>query len=142
MDKQAFFKKMITFINSVHQTTHEITKGIKSAEITPAQYSILEYIFVSQPVTLSQISDCLYMSMPNTSRELRKLGDKKLCEKITVPEDRRKQYIRLTQDGEIMMNAAFAQIEARFLQRIKNASEEELEEIDRALDILHTKIFL
>ncbi|PZX04842.1 hypothetical protein C7437_10391 [Psychrobacillus insolitus] len=39
------------------------------------------------------------------------------------------------------MNKAFLSIESRFLNRIQNASKEDLEDIDRALDILQTKLF-
>ncbi|MDF2662623.1 MAG: mhqR 1, partial [Paenibacillus sp.] len=141
VDKKAFFHKFVAFTTAVHQVTHEITKDVKSAAITPVQYSILEYIAVSQPVTLSQISDCMHMSMPNTSRELKKLSDKQLCEKFDVAEDRRKQFIRLSRDGQTMMNEAFARIEARFLKRIQDVSDEDLKEIDRALDVLGAKVF-
>ncbi|EPD53295.1 hypothetical protein HMPREF1210_01026 [Paenisporosarcina sp. HGH0030] len=141
LDKKALFHKFVAFTTSVHQVTHEITKDVKSDSITPVQHSILEYIAVSQPVTISQISDCQNMSMPNTSRELKKLSEKNLCEKFAVAEDRRKQYIRLSKEGEVMMNEAFKHIEARFLQRIKEASNEDLEEINRSLDVLHSKVF-
>lgn len=141
VDKKAFFHKFVAFTTAVHQVTHEITKDVKSAAVTPVQYGILEYIAVSQPVTPSQISDCMHMSMPNTSRELKKLSDKKLCEKIDVAEDRRKQFIRLSREGQVMMNEAFARVEARFLKRIQDASEEELDEIDRALDVLASTVF-
>jgi DNA-binding MarR family transcriptional regulator len=79
--------------------------------------------------------------MPNTSRELKKLSEKNLIEKISDTEDRRKQYIRLTKDGETMMNESFGCVESRFLQRIQNASKEDLADIDHALDILQTKLF-
>ncbi|WP_336297942.1 hypothetical protein [Aneurinibacillus uraniidurans] len=81
------------------------------------------------------------MSMPNTSRELKKLIEKNLCQKFSAAEDRRKQYVRLSQEGEAMMNEAFTRIEARFLQRIKGASEKDLEEISKALDVLCSKVF-
>lgn len=141
VDQTTFFHKFVTFTTAVHQVTHELTKDVKFDAITPVQYSMLEYIAVSQPVTLSQISDCQHMSMPNASRELRKLSEKNLCEKFAVSEDRRKQFIRLSPQGQAMMDEAFASIATRFLQRIKSASEEELEEIDRALDLLHSKVF-
>ncbi|BBH22968.1 hypothetical protein Back11_43130 [Paenibacillus baekrokdamisoli] len=141
MDKNALFHKFVAFTNTVHEVTHEMTKDIKSAAITPVQYSILEYLAVSQPVTLSQISDCLHMSMPNTSRELKKLSEKNLCEKFADASDRRKQYIRLSMEGQAMMNEAFKRIETRFLQRIQKTSEEELGEIERALDVLQSKVF-
>lgn len=141
MDKKAFFQKFVGFITAVHEVTHEISKDLKTDQITPVQYKILEYVAVSQPVTLSQISDCQHMSMPNTSRELKKLIEKNLCEKFDVAEDRRKQYIRLSKEGQAMMNAAFAILEERFLQRIKDSSEEELEQMNKALDVLLTKVF-
>lgn len=141
MEKNALFYKLVSFITSVHRVTHELTKNAKSDSITQIQYNILENIAVSQPVTPSEINDCLNLSMPNTSRELRKLSEKNLIEKINDTEDRRKQYIRLSNDGQAMMNEAFTIIESRFLQRIQNASNEDLDEIQRAIDILQTKLF-
>ncbi|WP_282942496.1 MarR family winged helix-turn-helix transcriptional regulator [Paenibacillus sp. RC67] len=141
MDKHALFQKFVAFSAAVHQTTHEMTKDVKSDDITPVQYSILEYIALSQPVTPSQVSDCQHMSMPNTSRELKKLSEKHLCEKLDAPDDRRKQYYRLTQEGESMMSEAFKRIEARFLRRIQDSSNAELEEIERALEVLRSKVF-
>lgn len=141
MDLEAFFQKFVTFTTSVHEVTYELTKDIKPEDITPVQYSILEYIAVSQPVTLSQISECKNISMPNTSRELKKLTEKNLCEKLDVAEDRRKHLIRLSETGQAMMNEAFQRIGERFLNRIKGASPEELEEINQALDVLQSKVF-
>ncbi|MDW7613850.1 MarR family transcriptional regulator [Peribacillus simplex] len=141
MDKKALFEKMVTFTTSVHQVTHELTQNAKPDSITPVQYHILEYITVSQPVTPSEISDCQHISMPNTSRELKKLSEKNLIEKISDPEDRRKQYIRLSKEGETMMNEAFAIVESRFQSRLQQASKEDLTDIECAMDILQTKLF-
>jgi DNA-binding MarR family transcriptional regulator len=141
MDKQEFFYKLVSFTTAVHNVKHEITKDIKADDITPLHYLMLEYIAVSQPVTLSQISDCHHISMPNASREIKKLCQKNLCEKYADPEDGRKQYVRLTAAGAEMMAQAFGQIEVRFLQRMKELSPEELIEIDHALDVLQSKVF-
>jgi len=141
LDNKALFQKFEAFTTSVLLVTHEMTRDVKSDAITPAQYRILKFIRVRQPVTLSQISDWLHMPMPNTSRELKKLCEKKLCEKFAVAEDRRKQNIRLSKEGEAMMHEAFKQIEVRFLQRIKDASDEDLEEINRSLEVLLSKLY-
>ncbi len=141
MDKKSLFMKSVSFITAVHRVTHELTKNAKSDSITPVQYHILEYITVSQPVTISEISECQHISLPNTSRELKKLMGNDLIEKLSDPKDRRKQYVRLSKKGEVMMNEAFACIESHFLNRIQNASKEDLEDIDLALDILRTKLF-
>lgn len=141
MNKNALFDKLVSFTTSVHRVTHELTKNAKPDSISQVQYNILEYIAVSQPVTPSEINDCQNMSMPNTSRELSKLNEKKLIEKINDSKDRRKQYIRLSHEGEAIMNEAFASIESRFLKRIQNASKEDLDAIERAIDTLRKKLF-
>lgn len=141
MDKNELFRKFVAFTTAVHQASYELTKGVKSSEVTVLQYRILEYLAVSQPVTLSEISDCMDMSMPNTSRELKKLIEKKLCKKVPAEGDRRKLMIRLSDMGETMMNEAFGRIQDRFFQRFKSVSDEEFAEIERALDLLQTKIF-
>lgn len=141
MDKKALFHQFVSFTTSVHEVTHELTRDIKPENITPVQYRILEYIAVSQPVTLSQISDCMHMSMPNTSRELKKITEKDLCEKLESTDDRRKQMIQLSEAGQAMMDEAFGRISERFFERIKNSSEEDLKDIQRALEILQSHVF-
>lgn len=141
MDKNALFHKLVSFTASIHRVTNELTKNAKPNSISQVQYNILEHIAVSQPVTPSEINDCQHMSMPNTSRELGKLHEKNLIEKIHDSKDRRKQYIRLSPDGEVMMKEAFSTIESRFLERIQNASNEDLEDIAHAIDVLQRKLF-
>jgi DNA-binding MarR family transcriptional regulator len=141
VDKSTLFNKIVLFSASVSRVTHELTKDVKSDSITEVQYKILENILVSQPVTPSEINDCMHMSMPNTSRELSKLSKKNLIEKVSDSKDKRKQYIRLSPDGEVLMKEAFASIESRFLERIQNATLEDLKDIERSIEILQTKLF-
>jgi DNA-binding MarR family transcriptional regulator len=142
MDKTALFQKVINLTTSMHQVTHELTKEVKSTfSVTPVQYTILELITVRQPLTLSEICDCLDLSMPNASRELRKLTEHDLCEKVVAVDDKRKHFIRLSEKGQAMMNAAFQGIEARFLERIQDVSEEDLAQIEVAIEVLQNKVF-
>ncbi|WP_342420601.1 MarR family transcriptional regulator [Paenibacillus sp. FSL E2-0178] len=141
MDNNQLFQKFVAFSAAVHQITNDITKDVKSEALTPLQYKILEYIAVSQPVTLSEVSDCMQMSMPNTSREVKKLSEKGVCTRITDPDDRRKQGITLSAAGEALMNEAFQQIAVRFEQRIAGITAAERKEIERALDLLQQKVF-
>lgn len=141
MDKKELFYQAVSFITSVHQVTYDMTKDFALGDITPVQYGMLEYIAVSQPVTLSQISDCKHISMPNTSRELKKLTDRGLCEKYDAPEDKRKQYIRLSPDGQSFMNAAFAHMETQFQHRLRHATEADLGRIAEAMKVLQGSLF-
>ncbi|NBD27128.1 MarR family winged helix-turn-helix transcriptional regulator [Paenibacillus glycinis] len=141
MDRKALFDQAVAFITSVHQVTYEMTKDFALGDITPVQYGILEYIAVAQPVTLSQVSDCKHISMPNTSRELKKLTDRGLCEKFDAPDDKRKQYIRLSPDGQAFMNAAFGHMEGQFRMRLATATEEQLEQLSAAMGVLQASLF-
>lgn len=141
MDKQALLQKFVTFTTAVHRTTHDFAKDLQLEDVTPIQYKMLEYIAVSQPVTLSSISDCVHMSMPNTSRELKKLSDKQLCEKTAGTDDRRKQMIRLSEKGQALMDGAFSHMQAQIERRVGDLSEERLKEIERALDLLQRHVF-
>ena len=82
--QKQLFNQFVAFTTAVHQVTHELTQNVKIDHITPVQYKILEYITVSQPVTPTEISDCQHMSLPNTSRELRKLQERKFIEKLAI----------------------------------------------------------
>ncbi|QDP39274.1 MarR family winged helix-turn-helix transcriptional regulator [Radiobacillus deserti] len=141
MDRGKLFQQFVRFTASVHQVTNDMTKDIKIENITTVQYKILEFITVSQPVTLSEISECLHLSLPNSSRELKKLMESKLCEKIMDPNDRRKFDIRLTENGTALMNKVFRQLEIRFQERINNLTESELKEMEAAIKTLQTKFF-
>lgn len=141
MTHDALFQKFIAFTAAVHEVTHELTRGVKHEDVTPAQYKILEYMMVSQPVTPSEIADCADLSLPNTSRELRKLMEKGLCEKATDDADRRRQLFRLSADGQAMMGRIFAQAQQGFEQKIAGLTEQELNELEGALELLQRKVF-
>lgn len=141
LNKSALFHQFVSFTATIHQVTHDLTQNVTAANITPLQYKILEYIKVSQPVTPTEISDCQHMSLPNTSRELRKLQERQLIEKFSDTADRRKQYVRLSKEGEKMMEEAFTCIEERFLQLIQHATQDDLKDIQHALTILEEKVF-
>ncbi|MFC4388951.1 MarR family winged helix-turn-helix transcriptional regulator [Gracilibacillus marinus] len=139
MDKDELFQQFVRFTTSVHQVTNDMTKEIRIENITTVQYKILEFITVSQPVTLSEVSECLHLSLPNSSREVKKLIQNQLCEKNIDPNDRRKFEICLTEKGTSLMNKVFEQLELKFQERINNLTESELKEIQEAIHIIQTK---
>ncbi|WP_369683849.1 MarR family winged helix-turn-helix transcriptional regulator [Salipaludibacillus sp. LMS25] len=141
LDQTTLFNQFVTFTTAVHRVTHDITKNVKADHITPLQYNILEYLYVSQPVTPTDISECHDLSMPNTSRELKKLTEKWLIEKVEDPLDRRKRYVQLSSEGKSMMKDAFDVVEAHFQKRIKDATDDDLHDIEKAIITLQNKLF-
>lgn len=139
--KEEVFRQLASIIASAHQLHYEMTKDMPMDDITPLQYEILEFLSVKQPMMLSQISECKGISMPNMSREIRKLTEKGLCEKIGDKEDRRRQFIRLSASGEARMAAAYAYMRKHFLQRVEGIPDMELSRISEAMELLEATIF-
>lgn len=139
--EEELLHSLVAFTAAVHQVKHDLTKELRIEAVTPVQYGILELLAVEQPVTLSKLSDCLNMSMPNTSREIRKLGEKGLCEKMPAPDDQRKQHIRLSPEGQRLMDEVFGRLKASLRKRIGDVSDERLEELQRAVRLLHQAVF-
>ncbi|MDX8365834.1 MarR family winged helix-turn-helix transcriptional regulator [Cytobacillus sp. IB215665] len=141
MDNITLFNKLIKFTDSVYSVTYELSKDEKPQNITSVQYDILVLIALKKRTSPSQVSDCLHISMPNVSRELKKLGEHNLIKRSSDVEDRRKQYISLSKEGEKLIEEIYNRILIKFNNRIKNPSQKELEEIDRAIDVLQKYVY-
>lgn len=135
------FQQLITLLSSMYKTRLDLTKGLVIDDLTPLQYNIMEFLAVQQPVSLSRLSECLHLSLPNASRELKKLYAKGWCHKETAPDDKRKQVIRLSERGQARMDEAFAIMRQRFLEQLAPLSSKEREEIGAAIKLLQETVF-
>ena len=141
MDKNQFFQAIISFIGNMHSSTHFLTKDARSNKITPQQHSILEYVFFSKEVTTSQVADCLNISLPNASRELKKLFKLDLIVKESNAKDRRKTTISLSEPGQNLMLRTFERIQKNFWKQAGELSEDEMKSIIFSMDILEKNVF-
>jgi DNA-binding MarR family transcriptional regulator len=141
MNRNLFFQTVISFIGNVHASTHSLMKDARSNEITPQQHSILEYIFFSKAVTTSQVADCLNISVPNASRELKKLSRLELIVKETDEKDRRKTTISLSEAGQDLMLRTFERIQKNFWEQAGQLSEDEMKIIISSMNVLGKKVF-
>jgi DNA-binding MarR family transcriptional regulator len=115
-------------------------KDARSDKITPQQHAMLEYIFFNKSVTASQIADCLNISLPNASRELKKLSKLKIIDKKSHEKDRRKTTISLSDKGQNMMMQTFEKIQKNFWKLSGPLSEDEMKSILSSIKIIEEKI--
>lgn len=139
--KDLLFQQTVAFIASVHNVHYEMTKTMPLHGLTSLQYEIMEFLAIDQPLTPSQISECKGISMPNTSRELRKLTEKGLCERFDDPTDRRKQYIRLSAAGEKYIAEAFEHLKKELWGRLSGMDDREMQHIIAAMQHLQQTVF-
>lgn len=114
---------------------------VKPSDVTALQYLILEQLAVSEPLTPSEIAHCQHMSLPNVSRELKKLHEKQFIERQEDQEDKRKHVIMLSEKGRACMNEAFQHIESTLLNSLSPPDMEQMDNIVQALRLLNQTIF-
>jgi len=133
-------EKMIEFFTITQKTLFDFMDGAIPDSITPIQYNILEYIYFGQDCILSSMSECLYMSLPNTSREVKKLVNKGYIIREDDPNDKRKHYLLLTEAGLKLMDTALGKLLGNANKKYEHLSVEDQREVVDLMDKLLKKI--
>lgn len=141
MNSNDFLKTIIDFTISVHDVTDEIRNAVKPETITPQQYRILEMIFLNQISSVSEVCTCLGISMPNASREIKKLSTLGYIKKIPHATDGRRSMISLTEIGALTMEKAFDKVKDIFQEKLVDIPLREQEELMKSMHILVEKLF-
>jgi len=123
-----------------NKLSYELLEEIKPDGITSVQFKILQYLSDGERITLSQISCCLGMSVPNTSREVKKLFEKTLIQKSPDEHDKRVSFITLSPIGAELMNAAFARLKKNISVKYAHLESGEIDEIVKALALISEKL--
>jgi DNA-binding MarR family transcriptional regulator len=122
------------------QLTYELLDEIQPAGITPLQFKILQYLSRGESITLSQISICLGMTVPNTSREVKKLLAKNLLQKTPDEQDHRVSFITLSPTGVDLMTQTFAKLKKNISIRYAHLDAGEIEKVVKALGVISEKL--
>ncbi|MBR0602930.1 MarR family transcriptional regulator [Bacillus safensis] len=141
MQHPHFFKEFVAFASTFSELKHDLMSKVKPPELTALQYLILEQLAVSEPLTPSDIADCQHMSLPNVSRELKKLQEKQFIAREEDRNDKRKHVIILSDKGRACMNEAFQHIERMLIDSLSPSDIEQMDDIVQALRLLNQTIF-
>jgi len=123
-----------------NKLSYELLEEIKPEGITSVQFKILQYLTDGERITLGHISSCLGMSVPNTSREVKKLFEKHLIQKNPDHRDKRVSFISLSPGGAELMNAAFDILKKNISVRYAQLKPREIDEAIRALALISEKL--
>ncbi|WLF29089.1 MarR family winged helix-turn-helix transcriptional regulator [Bacillus altitudinis] len=141
MKNPHFFKEFVAFASTFSELKHAMMSKIKPSDLTTLQYLILEQLAVSEPLTPSEIADCQHMSLPNVSRELKKLHEKQFIDRQEDKDDKRKHVIMLSKKGRACMDKAFQQIESMLMDSLSPSDQNQMDDIVQALRLLNQTIF-
>ncbi len=133
-------KLVLNLIVTASHISEKLAEALKPFEISNQQFNVLRILRgqKEKPANLSTIQDRMVNKMSNTTRLVDKLVDKKLCERIVCPSNRRKVEIRITKNGmELLatLDPIIDKVENGFAGKI---NEEELISLNTRLNELRS----
>ncbi|HGJ5854246.1 MarR family transcriptional regulator [Arsenophonus nasoniae] len=135
------YKQFMLFTTSFYEVIDVLTRDLELDGMTRVQFNILQQIALEQPITLSQISYCQNMSLPNVSREIRKFIKNGWVYKFKDNQDKRKTFLMLDQAGIKITKIIFSQMEKRFLTTIDKRCDTNQINISNSIDNISELLF-
>ena len=135
--KNEYQKLLINIMFTSNWLTAKHACSIKSYGISPQQFNLLRILRGQhpKPATVNLLIDRMLDKNSNASRLVEKLRLKKLVERATCQDDRRAVNVVITQKGLDIL-AEIDREEDKFLESLKNLSEQEAGQLNLLLDKL------
>ena len=124
---------MVNFYSLFNTEFIELIPDLTNKEITPLLSKILNFIHFEGTTTASRISKKLNISVPNTSRSINTLYNYGYLTKKQDEKDKRIIYLSLSSKALNLILSVAATGEDDFLERFNVLSNEEIEDLSRAL---------
>lgn len=140
MTKQQFPRQLVEFAIAFNKMSHQLLTAVRPEGMTALHFELLHFLLTEQAATLTQIAQCVGMSLPNTSREIRKLQEKQLVSKTADKQDKRIQYVSLSPAGLDLMQAVSLKLEQLIEERYEGLSEAETAAVSEAMAVLNGKL--
>lgn len=119
-----------------HASRSEINEIVaEKYGITSSQFHTLRHIKVGRS-SVSELADCLHVSMPNVSRAVDDLVKKGYISRQRVDSDRRRLVLSLTPKAEQLFNEIHQELGEIFQNHFDQVSDAEIEQLSAAIDIL------
>ena len=116
--------------SAIHRTARE------EFGITSTQYHVLRRIKEGKRKTVSELSECMFISRPSISRAVEELANMGLIERERDRQDRRIVYLTPTQAGQDLMEQIYAKNNLFMRKMFSSLDDRELKTISDAFELL------
>jgi DNA-binding MarR family transcriptional regulator len=127
---------LMNFANSYGKVEQSIILATKPEGLSPLQYRILILLAGCDTKTPGQIAECLNLSMPNASRELKHLQTIGFIQKDRDTVDKRSQLVSLTPSAHQILNTTFTLMNQLLNQQFSHLSSSEIAHMVDAFNTL------
>jgi len=123
---------------TIKQVKANYQKKFKELEvdITTEQWMIIDCLAAKNIQTQTELAENSFKNKPTVSRILNLLEKKKIIERISVQEDRRKFHIHLTGMGQEIHKKILPEVEALRLKGWNGLSDEDYNNFKRILNVI------
>lgn len=131
-------KLVINLMLSSSEANTKVAEAVKPFDISIQQFNVLRILRgqKGKPANLSTVQDRMVNKMSNTTRLVDKLLEKKLVDRNTCEENRRKIEIFITPAGLELLDLMDPVIEQTEKEIIQNLDEEEIKTLNNLLEKL------
>lgn len=137
---QDFLSELLQFGIRFSQLSGDLLGIAKPDMLTPVQFEVLQVIGHQSNVSLSSLCVCTKLSLPNGSREVRKLTELGLVSKTSSANDKRQTFLALTELGQTVLGGAYQKLSAEAWGRYGHYSTVELDDLAQCLRKLTSKL--
>ena len=136
MEQTELFPTLISLVSELSTLELQLSGGLELGAVTPLQLRALQILHFGGKITLSALGGCLGLSLPNASREIRKLTGWGLVNKSGDPQDRRLVLLELSPAGRALVIQTFATLEKNFASLSRGWSSQRMEVVATSAQLL------
>jgi DNA-binding MarR family transcriptional regulator len=119
---------------AIHRTARE------DFGITATHYHVLRRIKENGPKTVSELSECMFISRPGISRAVDELANERLIERERDAKDRRVVYLSASPAGEALMEKIYAKNNQFMQDFFSSLNETQLATVCEAFEIMQNRL--
>lgn len=137
---EKFLSELLLFGIKFSQLSGELLGQARPKELTPTQFELMQVLAQGPGTTLSSLCNCAKLSLPNGSRELRKLREMGLVQKSEVATDKRLTAFALSPAGEQCIHQAYQRLSLHAWELYGSKAPKELDLLADCLATLRDKL--
>lgn len=131
MENHSLGKRMMILHMLRRKTMHRLHC---EKEIVPAQYPLLNHLSKNPDATQQELADMLFVSPASVAQSTKRLQAAGLLEKTPDPGNMRKNRLRVTPEGQTVVDSIRDSIESVDVQTFRGFSEEEKASLSNLLN--------
>ncbi|WP_114571983.1 MarR family winged helix-turn-helix transcriptional regulator [Exiguobacterium flavidum] len=128
-DSKLALKLLVVLSRTMHAVSERVKADIKSYELNPSEFGVLELLYHKGDTPLQQIGDKILLTSGSVTYVIDKLEKRGLIERRSCPTDRRVTFGTLTPAGERLMAEIFPKHEAFLAELFSDLSEGEKQQL-------------